>query len=50
MSDARNNAVTRWLPSLADLAFLLPILWLFVKTGGAPGLLGDGDTGWHLRT
>ncbi len=42
--------VARFLPSLTDIAFLMPIIFLFVKFTGARGLLGDGDTGWHIRT
>src|SRR5579872_155412 len=37
------------LPSLPDFFFLALLLWLFAA-GGANGLLGDGDTGWHIRT
>ncbi|MGC8794598.1 MAG: hypothetical protein ACP5U2_14530 [Bryobacteraceae bacterium] len=39
-----------WVPSLGDVAFLMPIVFLFVKLEGARYLLGDGDTGWHIRT
>jgi hypothetical protein len=38
-------------PSISDFFFIALILWLFVY--GASGwivLLGDGDTGWHIRT
>lgn len=38
-------------PSIADCFFIALVLWLFVY--GASGwvvLLGDGDTGWHIRT
>lgn len=38
------------LPSLSDLAFLLPILVLFWCTTGVDWLLTDSDTGWHIRT
>jgi hypothetical protein len=44
------KAVARFLPSLTDIAFLMPILFVFVKLSGARTLLGDGDTGWHVRT
>jgi hypothetical protein len=44
------KAVARFLPSLTDVAFLMPILFVFVKLSGARTLLGDGDTGWHVRT
>jgi hypothetical protein len=30
--------------------FVAPIIFLFVKMSGATELLGDGDTGWHIRT
>jgi hypothetical protein len=38
------------MPSLTDVAFFLPIPFLFVNLGGAKMLLQDGDTGWHVRT
>jgi len=47
---ARDRAIARFLPSLTDVAFLLPIIFIFVKLSGARTLLGDGDTGWHVRT
>ncbi len=40
----------RLLPSIGDFAFLFPILFLFGRMNGARTLLGDGDTGWHIRT
>lgn len=40
----------RLLPSLTDLAFILPAFLLFGMLPGAKALLGDGDTGWHIRT
>jgi hypothetical protein len=40
----------RLLPSIGDFAFVLPILFLFGRMNGATTLLGDGDTGWHIRT
>jgi hypothetical protein len=42
--------MVRFLPSLTDAAFLLPLLFLFLRLPGGYHLLGDGDTGWHLRT
>ncbi len=39
----------RFLPSLTDVAFLVPIVFLFFGLRGATGMLGDGDTGWHIR-
>ena len=47
---AQTPLIVRFLPSLTDLAFLMPVIFLFVKLGGARSLLGDGDTGWHVRT
>jgi hypothetical protein len=38
------------IPTLSDLAFLLPILVLFWSTTGVSWLLTDSDTGWHIRT
>jgi len=35
---------------MADLAFIMPLVFLFCGMHGASTLLGDGDTGWHLRT
>ena len=43
-------AIAHFLPSLTDLAFLMPLLFVFLKLDGARTLLGDGDTGWHIRT
>ena len=40
----------RFLPSLTDLAFLLPAACLFVVLKGTATLLGDADTGLHIRT
>ncbi|MFB3778863.1 MAG: hypothetical protein ACE141_14690 [Bryobacteraceae bacterium] len=37
-------------PTLTDFAFLSPIVIQFFLGGGAPALLRDGDTGWHIRT
>ncbi|HZT29912.1 MAG TPA: hypothetical protein VFA33_08520 [Bryobacteraceae bacterium] len=42
--------IVRALPSLTDAAFLMPIVFLFLKMDGARTMLGDGDTGWHVRT
>ncbi len=38
------------LPSLADFAFLMPMAFLFLRMDGLKTLLGDCDTGWHIRT
>src|SRR5579875_1779406 len=49
-----HTATVRWyvqlLPSLTDLAFLLPAFLLFRILSGARILFSDGDTGWHIRT
>ncbi len=42
--------LVRFLPSLTDIAFLMPLAFLFMTLSGARTLLGDGDTGWHIRT
>ncbi len=34
---------------MTDVAFLLPSILLFCGLGGVRTLLGDGDTGWHIR-
>jgi hypothetical protein len=48
--EARRQFVVKLLPSLADFAFLLPIFMVFFRMGGMRSLLGDCDTGWHIRT
>ena len=49
--EAQNSRIAiRLLPSMADFAFLMPILFLFGRMDGMKNLLGDGDTGWHIRT
>jgi hypothetical protein len=40
----------RFMPSLTDLAFVLPAALLFSKLDGTQTLFADGDTGWHIRT
>ncbi len=35
---------------MTDAAFIVPLIFLFYGMKGAGTLLGDGDTGWHLRT
>lgn len=42
--------IARFLPSLTDIAFLMPLMFIFLKLDGARTMLGDGDTGWHVRT
>jgi hypothetical protein len=50
MSNEKTNPVVRFLPSLTDVAFLMPLVFLFLRMDGAQRLLSDGDTGWHIRT
>ena len=50
MAQNRTNPIVRLLPSLTDLAFLMPIVFLFARMEGVKTMLGDGDTGWHIRT
>jgi hypothetical protein len=35
---------------LTDVAFIMPLIFQFNQLGGAPSLLADSDTCWHLRT
>ena len=46
----KSHFLVRLLPSLTDVAFLMPLAFVFLRMGGAAGMLGDGDTGWHVRT
>jgi hypothetical protein len=51
-SASAGRAMARVLaPSVTDCFFIALILWLFVYgVSGWIALLGDGDTGWHIRT
>src|SRR5688572_30367676 len=49
MTNTKANPIVRVLPSMTDVAFLLPIILLFAKLDGVKHLLSDGDTGWHIR-
>jgi hypothetical protein len=49
MTQAGPNPLSRVMPSLTDVAFALPILFLFTRLDGARTMLSDGDTGWHIR-
>src|SRR5688500_7733476 len=49
MNQTKVNPIIRFFPSLTDAAFLMHILFMFFKMGGATRLL-EGDTGWHIRT
>ncbi|HEY1497113.1 MAG TPA: hypothetical protein VGF49_21305 [Candidatus Solibacter sp.] len=48
--EARSQFAVKLLPSLADFAFLMPIVFLFGRMDGVKTLLSDCDTGWHIRT
>jgi hypothetical protein len=50
MEAQRPQFAVRLLPSLADFAFLMPIVFLFGRMDGVKTLLSDADTGWHIRT
>jgi hypothetical protein len=49
MSETRPNPALRLLPSLTDVMFLMPVVLLLTTMEGVGILLGDGDTGWHIR-
>jgi len=49
VNNEKPNPIVRLLPSLTDVAFLMPIIFLFWRMGGASRML-EGDTGWHIRT
>src|SRR6516164_6132799 len=50
MSQTKLHPAIHLFPSITDIAFLMPVIFMFGKLGGAKALLGDGDTGWHIRT
>jgi len=50
MNSRRSQIALRFLPSLADFAFLTPFVFLFGRMDGAQTLLADCDSGWHIRT
>jgi hypothetical protein len=50
MEANRSQFGVRLLPSLTDFAFLMPVVFLFARMDGLVTLLGDCDTGWHIRT
>ncbi|HXB67450.1 MAG TPA: hypothetical protein VNY05_04365 [Candidatus Acidoferrales bacterium] len=50
METRRSQFAIKLLPSLTDFAFLMPIVFLFGRMDGVKTLLGDCDTGWHIRT
>ncbi len=50
MDTAGSRVAVKLLPSLTDIAFLMPVVFLFGRMDGLISLLGDCDTGWHIRT
>src|SRR5579872_1320413 len=50
MEANRKHFAVKLLPSLTDVAFIMPILFLFGRMDGVKTLLSDCDTGWHIRT
>jgi hypothetical protein len=50
MQARRSQFAVKLLPSLTDIAFLMPMAFLFGRMDGLVTLLGDCDTGWHIRT
>src|ERR1051325_333708 len=45
------NAWMRWLmPSFSDVLMIAIVAVMFMRAAGWSTLLGDGDTGWHIRT
>jgi hypothetical protein len=49
MERPASHPMLRLLPSMTDVAFVLPMIFLFTRMKGTATLLGDGDTGWHIR-
>jgi len=50
MDTAGSKVAIKLLPSLVDVAFLMPVVFLFGRMDGLLSLLADCDTGWHIRT
>src|SRR5580658_9846177 len=50
MQAANSKFAIKFLPSMLDFAFLMPMAFLFGRMDGLRSLLGDCDTGWHIRT
>jgi hypothetical protein len=49
MQSNKSNIAIKFLPSMLDFAFLMPIAFIFARLGGMQEILADGDTGWHIR-
>ena len=50
MTHAHSETSSRWVPTLTEIVFVSLLAWLFLAGSGPVALLGDGDTGWHIRT
>src|SRR5215472_11100064 len=50
MEAANAKFAVKFLPSLTDIAFLMPLFFLFGRMDGIKTLLSDCDAGWHIRT
>src|SRR5580658_7086017 len=50
MQANNSKLAIKFLPSMLDFAFLMPMAFLFGRMDGMQNLLGDCDTGWHIRT
>jgi hypothetical protein len=50
MPAERSPFLLKLLPSFSDFAFVMPMAFLFGRMNGTQTLLGDCDTGWHIRT
>ena len=49
MTPSKPSPILRLMPSMTDVAFLMPLILLFAGLQGVRTMLGDGDTGWHVR-
>jgi hypothetical protein len=49
MQTNNSKIAIKFLPSMLDFAFLMPIVFLFNRLDGMQHILADGDTGWHIR-
>ena len=49
MDQSKSNPAFWLMPSLTDVAFLMPVVFLFTRLDGLRSLLEDGDTGFHIR-
>src|SRR5512140_232153 len=49
MTELRQKRLLRFLPSLTDVAFILPLLFLLCFNDSGISRMLEGDTGWHVR-